>query len=334
MRLLCALLPLMLTSAAAWAQLPPDDQPDIPVAPNTVDRLLEATLSAMKESYVFPERMPEIEKAIRRHLRSGEYESLKTAVPLLERVNHDVREVAQDRHLRIVYYAKPLAPPGQSEGFPAAELERDATGNFGFQRAELLDGNIGYLDLRFFPYAAEAGETAAAALGFLAHTKALILDVRHNHGGDGATVALILSYFFGPEPVHLNDMYWRPDGSTQQSWTQPYVPGHRYAGDLYVLTGPDTFSAGEELAYDLQAQHRACIVGQATGGGAHPITFHRVDDHFAVLVPSGRSINPITHTDWEGQGVQPDVRVDAEQALAKAQALALAKVRPAAATPK
>jgi C-terminal processing protease CtpA/Prc len=164
-------------------------------------------------------------------------------------------------------------------------------------------------------------------MAFLARTKALIIDLRENHGGDPATVALLLSYLFGPEPVHLNDIYWRPDNSTGQYWTQPFVVGRRYGGDVYVLTSGKTFSAGEELAYDLQSQRRATIVGEVTRGGAHPITIHRIDDHFMAMIPSGRAINPVTHTDWEGVGVKPEVVVPAAEALEKARSLALAKLQ-------
>jgi hypothetical protein len=316
------------------AQLPPENQPDMPVDPGTADHLLESLSGFLKESYVFPDKTKEIESRLRKHVHSKEYADFHSALPLLERLNKDIAEAGHDRHMRVVYFheaqpkpdAHPAAPdPKAEEAAQAAQEAEDAAGNFGFQRAELLEGNVGYLQIKFFPYAAEAGETAVAAMNFLSHTKSLIIDLRDNHGGDPATVALVLSYFFGPEPIHLNDIYWRPDDSTGQYWTQPYVVGHRYKGGVFVLTGPHTFSAGEEFAYDLQAQHRAVIVGEPTGGGAHPITIHRIDDHFAALIPSGRAINPVTHTDWEGSGVKPDVAVAADQALQKAQALAAEK---------
>jgi retinol-binding protein 3 len=317
------------TSALAEvpAALPAEVQVDAPVPSGTAARLLEATAGFLKDSYVFPEQVPALEKKLR-HLAKTKTYADSTAATLVEAITKDIQEASHDRHLRIVYSHDPLPATGQPPlpEPPDAERARDAAGNFGFQNAQILDGNLGYLDIRFLPYAAEAGETVVAAMAFLANTRALIIDLRHNHGGDPATVALILSYFFGNEPVHLNDLYWRPDNSTGQYWTQPFVPGRKYTGDIYVLAGPGTFSAGEEFAYDLQTQKRATIVGEPTGGGAHPITLHRIDDHFMALVPSGRAINPITHADWEGTGVKPDVAVPADQALDKAKALAVAKV--------
>jgi C-terminal processing protease CtpA/Prc len=201
--------------------------------------------------------------------------------------------------------------------------------NFGFQKLERLAGNIGYLDLRAFAPAALTGETAAAAMNFLSNSGAVIIDLRKNGGGDPATVSLIASYLFGPQPVHLNDLYNRQRDQTQQYWTLPYVPGRKLAGkDVYVLTSSDTFSGGEEFTYDLKTQKRATIIGETTGGGAHPVSGRRINEHFIIGVPSGRPINPITKGDWEGAGVEPDVKVSAEQALSTAHLMALEKILP------
>ena len=112
-----------------------------------------------------------------------------------------------------------------------------------------------------------------------------------------AMVALLCSYFFDGEPVHLNDLYWREGDRTQQFWTHPYVPGKRYVGkEIYVLTSKRTFSGAEEFTYNLKNLKRATIVGETTVGGAHPGGTQRINAHFAVWVPSGRAINPITKT--------------------------------------
>ena len=141
-------------------------------------------------------------------------------------------------------------------------------------------------------------------------------------------VALISSYLFGAEPVHLNDLYWREGDSTHQWWTLPYVPGKRY-GDkrpVFLLTAKRTFSAAEEFTYNLKNLKRATIVGETTGGGAHPGGGRRVNAHFMVWVPSGRAINPYSKTNWEGTGVKPDIDVPADQALKVAHIEAMKKV--------
>jgi C-terminal processing protease CtpA/Prc len=147
-------------------------------------------------------------------------------------------------------------------------------------------------------------------------------------------VALICSYLFPPEPVHLNDLYFRPANETHQWWTLPYVPGKRLAGkDVYVLTSHRPFSAAEEFTYNLKNLKRATIVGEVTGGGAHPGGPVRINDHFMVGVPSGRAINPYSKTDWEGTGVEPDVKVPAERSLNTAHLMALEKELPTLKSP-
>jgi C-terminal processing protease CtpA/Prc len=140
-------------------------------------------------------------------------------------------------------------------------------------------------------------------------------------------IAYVLSYLFD-EPTHVNDIYERPGNKTQQWWTMPHVPGLRYGGakPVYVLTSKNTFSGGEELAYDLQTLKRATLVGETTGGGAHPVQPYKVSEHFAIGVPYARAVNPITGTNWEGTGVAPDVATPADQALNTAYRMVLEKM--------
>ena len=168
---------------------------------------------------------------------------------------------------------------------------------------------------------------AVGAMAFLANCDALIIDLRENGGGSPEMIQLLSSYFFSGEPRHLNSFYYRMDEKTEQYWTQPYVPGAKLADtDLYVLTSGYTFSGAEEFTYNLKNMKRATIVGETTGGGAHPVRIEVLNDHFAIGVPYARAVNPISKTNWEGTGVEPDVKVPAAQALAQAHLLALEKL--------
>jgi len=171
----------------------------------------------------------------------------------------------------------------------------------------------------------EEREGIAALMSQVADADALVIDLRSNHGGSPDTVALVASYLFDETPVHLNDMFRRDTGYTAQSWTSRELRGTRFGSKkpVYVLTSRDTFSGGEEFAYDLQALRRATIVGETTGGGAHPMEPYLLDQWFQMRVPWGRPINPITKTNWEGVGVVPDVQVPAADALAQAHRRAL-----------
>src|SRR5215203_3714037 len=130
----------------------------------------------------------------------------------------------------------------------------------------------------------------------------------------------------GPEPVHLNDLYWREGNRTEEFWTKKEVAGKRYLNkDVYVLTSKRTFSGAEEFTYNLKNLKRATIVGETTGGGAHPGGGFRISEHFGMFVPTGRAISPITKTNWEGTGVTPDISVAADQAFLVARVMALKK---------
>jgi C-terminal processing protease CtpA/Prc len=160
--------------------------------------------------------------------------------------------------------------------------------------------------------------TAIAAMNFLADSDALIIDLRDNHGGAPRMAALLSSYLFD-EPTHLDDIYDRTNNTTEQSWTFPYLPGKKLSGKpVYVLTASRTYSVGEEFCFDLKNLQRATLVGETTGGGAHPMSPHRIDNHFFIRVPFGRIMNPMTQLDWEGAGVEPNVKVPAADALDEA----------------
>src|SRR6202043_391552 len=189
-------------------------------------------------------------------------------------------------------------------------------------KGEILPNNIWYIKFDGFMDASFCGPTVVAAMGFVAHTDAIIFDLRQNGGGQPAMVTLIASYLFD-KPTHLIDIYNRKEDSTTQNWTSSYLPGPRLAKiPVFVLTSKGTFSGAEEFAFDLKNQKRATIVGETTGGGAHPVSGHPVGDYFMVAVPFAKSLDPVTKTNWEGTGVEPDIKVATDDALATAARLA------------
>jgi C-terminal processing protease CtpA/Prc len=199
--------------------------------------------------------------------------------------------------------------------------------NCAFEKIEILPNNIGYVKFDGFMDASFCGPTVAAAMGFVAHTDAVIFDLRQNQGGDPEMVALISSYLF-ERSTHLIDIYDRKENSTRQNWTLSYLPGPRLTKQpVFVLTSKQTFSGAEEFAFDLKNQKRATIVGETTGGGAHPVSGHTVANYFMVGVPFAKSLDPVTKTNWEGTGVVPDVNVSAADALTTAEKLASEKIR-------
>jgi hypothetical protein len=328
--LLAALL--LTVSLPAPAQVIKKDQPDSTLTAKQRTEVLDGVLKKLNDHYVFPDKALEMEKAVRARQEKKEYDSISSANILAETLTKHLQEVSHDKHLRVMYRSDPLPKRGAAPSPEERQRMRNMMSkrNFGFEKVERIEGNIGYLDLRGFMEAEAAGETAAAAMSFLANTDALIIDLRKNGGGSPEMVALLCSYLFDGPPKHLNSLHWRRSGAEeiQQWWTVPYVPGKKYVGkDVYVLTSKRTFSAAEEFTYNLQTQKRATIVGATTGGGAHPGGPQRINDHFAVWIPSGRAVNPISKTNWEGTGVKPDIEVPADQALKTAHLAALKKLQ-------
>ncbi len=269
----------------------------------------------VEEHYIFPEVAHELAERLNARLFEGAYEGIDAGT-LAARLTQDLRSVNGDRHLGV----NPVDPRAREETpDPALERRRREEevrrSNFGFQKLELLPGNVGYLDLRGFLPAAQAGDTAVGAMAFLANADAVIIDLRMNGGGDPTMIQLLSSYFFA-EPTLLNTFQWRGQERIDQTWTLPHVPGKKLVETpLFLLTSGRTFSAAEEFTYNLRNLERATIVGERTGGGAHPGDFHEVGGVLGVFIPNGRAINPITGTNWEGTGVEPHIAVEASQAL-------------------
>ena len=300
---------------------------------DTRRQVVENIAAAFDKYYVFPEVAGSMGEALQASLAAGDYDKLTAPEAFVERLTADLQAVSHDKHIRVRYSPVARLLGGPEEEDSATEREEAIalarSQNFGFYKVERLDGNIGYLDLRSFwdAHTPGAGETAVAAMNLLAHTDALIVDLRRNGGGSPSMIALLTSFLFKAEPVHLNSFYERPADRHTQSWTLPYVPGLRTPGKpVYVLTSNRTFSAAEEFTYNLKNLKRATIVGETTGGGANPGGFISATPHFHVFVPTGRAINPITSTNWEGTGVEPDVRVPQADALNAAYRLALGTV--------
>ena len=271
--------------------------------------------SLLKDNYVFPDVAAQAGKLIQEQLAKGAYASITSAHAFSEQLTKDLQSVTHDKHMRVF-----MEPPHPDKKEDPAERElrfihQDARNNFGFYKLERLSGNVGYLDLRGFSPAEFGGATAIAAMNFLANADAVIIDLRKNGGGDPSMIQLISSYFF-KEQTHLNNLYWRKGDRTDQFWTLPYVPGKSMAEmPLYVLTSSRTFSGAEEFTNNMKVLKRAKIVGETTGGGANPGGFFPIAAGLGMFIPTGRAINPVTGTNWEGTGVEPDEKVSAKDAF-------------------
>ena len=329
---LLALAPLALAApASAQFSPPPPDQPDMTIDAAFRAATIESLATKVEASYVFPDLGKTVARTLRDRKKKGRYDSITSAMEFSDSLNADLRALAHDHHLRVHYSSRPWpARHGAENGPPPAEererfLADARRRNWGFERVERLAGNVGYVELRNFESGAEAGAVAQTAMEFLRNSDALIFDLRRNGGGDPNMIVLLLSHLYGDDDrVHVNDFYQRGDSLMPQFWTTTTIPGPRFVDQpVYVLTSHRTGSAAEEFSYDIKMLKRGTLVGETTAGGANPGGFARLNDHFVAFIANGRAINPVSKTNWEGVGVEPDVKVKAEDALTTAHVAAI-----------
>jgi len=333
--LLCAFSTTSLAQAIALFEL---DKKHRSLVVNTMAKKLN-------QEYVFPKVAKKSAAFISQQLEAGAYANILDGKEFADKLTKDLQSINQDKHMKVWFNPPPPPPPpppanASSTNMSAAnktmaeaqrhdqqlrkvkQKRRNLEDNFGFYKVERLEGNVGYLDLRYFSGSEKAKSAAISAMQFLENTDALIIDMRNNRGGNPRMVQFICSYFFAAN-THLNSLYWRVPDITEEYWSNDTVVGKRRVNvPVYVLTSDKTFSGAEELSYNFKTQKRATLVGEVTGGGANPGGEVQINEMFSMFMPTGTAINPITKTNWEGVGVIPDVKTTAEQAFDKAYQLA------------
>ena len=294
-----------------------------PLSADEKKAAVEQIGSLLTERYVFEDIGKQCADHLRTKLAAGAFGNETTVQGFADALTKELQSISRDKHMRV----RPAPGPGsQGPRDPLLDdvnfrLSRNANNN-GVARAEVLDGNIGLLDIRNFPPTELARATVTAALKVLENVDALIVDLRKNGGGNPDLIRYYCSFFMPPN-THINSLYWREGDRTEDFRTLEAIDGkRRTVVPVYVLTSNRTFSGGEEFAYNFKTQKRATLIGEVTGGGANPGGMFPASDRLGIFIPTGRAINPITKTNWEGVGVEPDIRTSADEALEKALPLA------------
>jgi hypothetical protein len=263
--------------------------------------VINAFTTLLEKHYIFPDKAKFAVTQLNDNLSSGEFSHITSKQKLAREITERIQKNTQDKHLFV----------SVQSGF---SIKRwlgkigDAFSISGIQEVNTLENNIGYLKLRNFRRLSASRSALVSAMKELYPTRALIIDLCNNGGGEPETVAFLSSYFFNQRTL-LNTIYWKQDNKVEKFYTLETVPGKRYGESkpVFILTSPNTFSAAEEFSYDLQVLKRATIIGERTGGGAHPNQFYPLKMGFVASIPIGRAVNPYTKTNWEGVGIQPDI---------------------------
>ena len=290
-----------------------------------INVLIDSLNKVLNSHYVFPEKAKNISAYIALQLKQNAYsKELQNPQRLAEKLQNDITKIHQDPHMHINYdpgfHVLQYLAPTKEEINQTKKYWKE--NNYAFTKVEILPGNIGYFTFNVFVDDIESAKpTIASALWFLSNTSAIIIDLRENYGGSPEMVSQIESYFFGVK-THMNDLINRSAKDTTFFYADPTkADSLNLLMPVYILTSHNTFSGGEDFSYGMQKVDRAVIVGETTGGGAHPQMPFSVGQGFVISVPFARSLNPVTKTDWEGTGVIPDVKASAQNALLTAREL-------------
>jgi Peptidase family S41 len=226
---------------------------------------------------------------------------------------------AFSRHFALEYVADgSLVPDLEPPGWPPQEPREVQLRAGSVGAVTRQPDGVGVLALDSLDAVHIAAPYLEAAFALLRGTRGVVLDLRRNGGGDPGTVTLVLDWLLGGTPTHISDVVYRD--RTRQWWTTGRLAdlAPSPATPVTVLVSERTFSSGEALAYHLQSQGRARLVGQRTPGAADHITPVRLSGHVRAFLPEARVRDAVTGTNWEGTGVAPDILCEPDEAHAAA----------------
>jgi hypothetical protein len=286
-------------------------------------KLIDSLERVLNRFYIFPDKAALMGKQLQTKLKQGRYRTVTNPNKLADQLGQDLQSVHADGHMFVRYdpnFARKLTEidPNRRRIEDSLALRDAVDENFGLNKAEILEGNIGYLPVYTFTAFTElARPSFVSALRFLSHTRALIIDMRYNGGGSPEMVSQLGSYFFSVR-TPFTTIENRIRDSTFVYWADPVkADGLSLSMPVYILTSHSTFSAAEDFSYSMQQAKRALIVGDTTGGGAHPAGPFQLGQGFLINLPFAQSINPYSKTNWEGIGVLPDIPTSVRRCVGK-----------------
>ncbi len=280
----------------------------------SVESILKKTAEQIDANYVFPELGTSVAQHLNALAESSETEWASEPDAFAKQVTEILQELTADKHMRI-RWQDPRSNNKRVRHRLGIPPEKD---NFGIQKIQRFENNIILVKLTQFYANTESHNAIAAVMQLIENADAVIWDIRENVGGDPQTVNQIFSHYMEAGIDYIS--FYDRDGNVRGTMTtrEELNAKRNLEIPVFVLTSKNAFSAAEEFAYNFKTFERGVLVGETTGGGANPGGRFPVESNFQVFVPTGRPVNPLTQTNWEGVGVVPDIEVPADEALAKA----------------
>ncbi|MFK7771001.1 MAG: S41 family peptidase [Saprospiraceae bacterium] len=294
------------------------------ISDNEKNTVIENIKELIDSNYVFIDKVKYINNSFDSLNLTGKYNDIKDYETFAKVLTDDLVEITKDLHFKVQY--NPEFIKSNRERRRQAERENQKKPkeeedkkidwdlwyakkeNYGFEKVEILGGNIGYIKLNFWQPLDWVKPTIDATMKFVSNTDALIIDLTENQGGYSPTDSYLGSYFFDEESTLWTSSYNRPTGETETEYTFKKIGGERYLDKpVFILVSKNTFSLAEQFAYCMKHFGKAKIIGQTSSGAAHGIYFPEINDNYSIQLPISRSIHPVTKTDWEGTGVIPNI---------------------------
>jgi len=319
----------------ASAQSVPDADVVVVLNADERDETVRRLAEALAAIYLYPSVGERYAEALRVALKANAYDGVHTRQDLADRLRADLQTVAPDAHLR-------LLPNDLIEDHSSPEIVSGTVLPEGIEAMDMMGSDRGVAYLRFTAFPHDP-RTAPAARAFLldnaGSTSAVIIDARALPGGGIEVMDAILPLFFDKRTV-LVSMDTRAAAENESPFTEGATLIRR-AGPagfvtydhvvmpdkqerrlrkvpLYYLISSETASAGEHLALALKRTGRGTLIGETTRGANHFGALVPVGSRLTAFVPVGRTYDPDTGCDWEGEGIEPDVALPAEAALEEA----------------
>ena len=301
--------------------------------PAAAEDLVLAAADLLRRRYVFADKAIQAEAGLKALLATGRYEDLDGAA-LTTRLTADLYDLCHDHHLRLVWHDEPQPEvDGPADDYPDVlagwRADEEADGH-GIVRVERLEDGTGLIRLDSVCHA----EWGSAAIG------AAMTLVRHKPGARARPARQRRRLAAGPRRPWRNGAPRRLHAPQRRVRPGPRTPpASSVSASLAArpaLPRPPRPRPGRRADVLRRRGHRLHAAGAGAGRRGrrdHPRRSapHRrrpaPAPHVSMKVPTARSINPVTGTNWEGTGVVPDVQVPAEKALETALGLAADRLR-------
>lgn len=194
-------------------------------------------------------------------------------------------------------------------------------------QAKILPNNIGYLRVDSFS-GGEMATILTSTLKLLSNTKALLIDVRQNGGGNQAGNAIIS--FLTKNEVNRYSESFRLSDIIMQERSYKLIPleieegaefspvtplkvlpsEKPYGKAAFVLTSSKCFSACDTFVSALKENKLATILGEGTGGGTGtPHSFELQYSGLSFRYSVVQGLTAVSNTLLEGTGTLPDIEI-------------------------